>query len=537
MQRAVAQEAADRAEKAEKAKQINAGTVPDLAGGSIGRMFYLVNRTEQIGDPQTLKKTAGCEGWIDALFYKGDCTMTIRIRYKAFLDLYLCSAEAPDPSTGRCPANETKYLGEYPTDELTQEITHTISIGEYQSGINPVDILFGHWIKCAQLWPGGEGGSWGGCAWAALDVALLFSGKILKPIAEGIMAVDAAMRTGIGIADALRALRSLRLNPEALAAIEYEVGLAESIFTKCETNSFPTITPVLMADGSHRPINSLRVGDAVLAGDPATGTVRPEPVTDTFQHAADGLVTIGLSDGSSLETTPGHEIYAEKRGWVLASELRTGDRLLRPDGERIAVAGVRGDTDAASRQVYDLTVGGTHTFYVGAEGARASDVLVHNCLNLNDELLPALSKYRDSGEMHALAEHVLPTPAEAFALARRKGQPKTVWTSQAIAQKAIEYVFADHFTVVKNGQRVRDMERLKSFEQKVAKARDGDVVLDITRPYPALQSLGKTYHPDGVTVTNAGNRVRLQLMKVTGHRGQGRGGYAIMTTFPTGVAP
>ncbi len=532
-----AQEAADRAEKAAKAKQIETGTVPDGVGGSIGSMFYLIDRTEQIGDPQTLKKTAGCEGWIDALFYKGDCTITVKIRYKVFLDLYLCTAEALDPSNGRCPSNETKYLGEYPTDELSQEITHTITIGEYQSGIDPVDILFGHWIKCVQKWPGGESGSWGGCAWAAVDVALLFSGKILRPIADGITALDAAMRTGIGIADAVRALRSLRINPEALAVIEYEANMAEAVFTSCKKNSFPAATRVLMADGSHRPISSLRVGDAVLAGDPAVGTVRSEPVTDTFQHTADGLVTIGLADGGSLETTPGHKIYAEKRGWVLASELRAGDRLLRPNGERVTVAGVRGDTDAASQQVYDLTVGGMHTFYVRAEGARASDVLVHNCMNLNDELLPSLRKYRDTGEMHALKEHVTPTPAEAFAHAQRKGMPNTVWTSQEIAQQAIERVLADHFMTVKSGQRVFDKEKWKRFQQTVARAREGDVVLDITGRWTAYPSLGKTYHPDGVTVTKAGNEVRLKLMRVEGHSGNGRGGFAIMTAFPTGVAP
>ncbi|MFJ5138729.1 ricin-type beta-trefoil lectin domain protein [Streptomyces sp. NPDC088707] len=531
-----AQEAADRAEKAAQAKTIDTGTVPDGIGGSIGRMFYLVNRTEQIGEPQTLKKTAGCEGWIDALFYKGDCTMTIRIRYLAYLDLYLCSADAPDPSTGRCPANQTKYLGEYPTDELTQDITHTISIGEYQSGVDPVDILFGHWIKCAKLWPGGEGGSWGGCAWAALDVALLFSGKILRPIAEGIMAVDAAMRTGIGIADALRALRNLRLNPEALAAIEYEAGLAESIFIKCEKNSFPATTPVLMADGSRRPISTLQVGDAVLAGDPATGVVRPEPVTDTFRHASDDLVTIGLADGTTLDTTPGHKIYAEERGWILASDLRPGDLLLRPDGQPLAVTGVRGAADTASRQVYDLTVGGTHTFYVGTEGARASDVLVHNCLDLDDELLPALKQYADSGEMHALKEHVLLTPTQAFALAQEKNIPKTVWTSQEVAQKAIEHVFEDYFSVMKDGKRVLDEAKFAGFTRRVAKAKSGEVVLDISRPYPALQSLGKTYYPDGVTVKNAGNQVTLKLLKVDNHA-KGRGGYAIMTAFPTGVAP
>ncbi|MFJ3880912.1 ricin-type beta-trefoil lectin domain protein [Streptomyces sp. NPDC090077] len=214
-----AQEAAERAEKAAKAKQIDTGTVPDGAGASIGNMFYLVNRTEQIGKPETLRKTAGCEGFIDALFYKGDCTMTIKIRYKAFLDLYLCTADVLDPTKGTCPPAGTVYLGEYPTDELSQEITHTITIAEYQAGVSPVDILFGHWIKCAQKWPGGESGSWTGCAWAALDVALLFSGKILKPIADAVRAADAAARTGIGVADAYKALRTLGLTEAAIEGI------------------------------------------------------------------------------------------------------------------------------------------------------------------------------------------------------------------------------------------------------------------------------------------------------------------------------
>ncbi|WP_229345313.1 ricin-type beta-trefoil lectin domain protein [Streptomyces flavotricini] len=532
-----AQESADRAEKAAKANQIGAGTVPDGAGSSIGHMFYIIDHTEKTGEPETLKKTAGCEGWIDALFYKGDCTMTVKIRYKAFLDLYLCTAEVLDPSRATCPADETMYLGQYPTDELSHEVTHTITIGEYQSGVDPVDILFGHWIKCGQKWPGGESGSWGGCAWAAVDVALLFSGKILRPIADGVMALDAAMRTGIGIADALRALRSLRINPQALAAIEYEANMAEAVLTSCKKNSFPAATRVLMADGSHRPISSLRVGDALLAGNPKTGMVRSEPVTDTFQHMADQLVTISLADGSSLDTTPGHKIHAQKRGWILASELRPGDRLLRPNGEAVTVAGVRSSTDSASQPVYDLTVNGLHTFYVRTEGSRASDVLVHNCMNLGDELLPSLKRYADRGEIHTLAEHVNPTPAEAFALAARKGMPNSVWTSQEIAQQAIDRVIADHFTTVKSGQRVLDKEKWKRFEQKVARANDGEVVLDITGQWNAYPSLGKTYHPDGVTVTNAGNTVTLKVMRVTGHTGAGRGGFTIMTSFPTGVAP
>nr|WP_256341436.1 ricin-type beta-trefoil lectin domain protein [Streptomyces sp. TLI_105] len=217
-----AQEAADRAEKAGKAKQIGTGTVVDEQGGSIGNMFYVVDHIENIGDPQTVRKTEGCDGWIDTLFYTGNCTITAKLRYKAFLDLYLCSAQVLNPSKSTCPSGATTYLGEYPTKELSQEVTHTITIAEYQAGVDPVDILFGSWIRCAQkIAPGGENGTWSGCAWAAVDVASLFAGKALRPIADAVMAVDAAARTGIAFADAYKALRAVGLSDDVV----YRIGV------------------------------------------------------------------------------------------------------------------------------------------------------------------------------------------------------------------------------------------------------------------------------------------------------------------------
>ncbi|MFE5977742.1 RICIN domain-containing protein [Streptomyces sp. NPDC056460] len=226
-----AKEAADRAEKAAKAKQIDTGTVVDETGGSIGNMFYVIDRVENIGDPETVSKTEGCEGWIDKLAYTGNCTTTVKFRFKAFIDLYLCSTPELNPSKATCPAAATTYLGEYPTKELSQEATHTITIAEYQANVDPVDILFGSWIRCAQkIAPGGENGSLGGCGWAALDVVTLFAGKILRPIADAVRAADAAARTGIGVADAYQALRTLGLSEAVIEGIGARAlqGLVES---------------------------------------------------------------------------------------------------------------------------------------------------------------------------------------------------------------------------------------------------------------------------------------------------------------------
>ncbi|MFH9892397.1 RICIN domain-containing protein [Streptomyces luteogriseus] len=219
-----AQEAADRAERKGNAQQIETGTVVDETGAAIGSMFYVVDHLEKIGDPQTVRETGGCNGWIDKLFYKGDCTITAKIRFKAVLDLYMCTAHDLDLEQFTCPTGATVYLGQHPTKELSTEVTHNITIEEYQKNVDPIDILFGSWIRCAQkITPGGAEGSWGGCAWATVDVAALFAGKVLRPIADAVSAMDAAARTGIGFADAWKGLRSLGLTDEVIAGIGTKV--------------------------------------------------------------------------------------------------------------------------------------------------------------------------------------------------------------------------------------------------------------------------------------------------------------------------
>lgn len=155
--------------------------------------------------------------------------MTQKIGYKADLDLYMCTTEV---WANTCPSADTLYLGEHKTETLYNEVTHTITIGEYQAGIDPVDILFGSWIRCAQkLTPGGENGSWGGCAWAVVDVATLFAGKIIRPIADAVRAMDGAARTGIGFIDAWKALSALRLSDAAMAGIAGK--MAEKFYAAC----------------------------------------------------------------------------------------------------------------------------------------------------------------------------------------------------------------------------------------------------------------------------------------------------------------
>ncbi|MFD9284458.1 RICIN domain-containing protein [Streptomyces mirabilis] len=376
-----AQQAAEQTEDKKNGEQIQTGTILD-AEGHIGNVFYVVDHYENIGDPETLSKTSACDDWKSRIVYTGDCTITAKITYKAILNLYLCTADDLNPAYNICPSESAVYLGQQPSEKMTKEVTHTITIAEFNANIDPIDILFGSWIDCGKKIgsmlkiTSGGGGNWGGCGWAAFDVASLFAGKIVRPIADAVRAVDASLRTGIGVADALKALRTLRIDADALAGIERSARISEEFRAACETNSFPGATEVLMADGSRRPISQVDVGDRLTAMDPATGRLQTRQVTDTFKHDTQRLVAITVADGGKLASTAGHKFYVVDRGWTLVSDLRVGDRLRTPDGSVHPVTALLDRSGLTPRAVYDLTVDDLHTFFVLAG---ATPILVHNC--------------------------------------------------------------------------------------------------------------------------------------------------------------
>ncbi|MFJ6442641.1 polymorphic toxin type 27 domain-containing protein [Streptomyces sp. NPDC091649] len=309
-----AQEAAKQAESAGNASQIETGTVPDASGGSIGRVFYVIDRVEQVGEPKVLKKTDGCDGWWDELFYEGDCTMTQEIGYKADVDLFLCAVEVFDNT---CFSSDTFYLGEIKTEKLTTEVTHTITMAEYQKGVDPIDILFGSWIRCAQkLTPGGANGSWGGCAWAAVDVAALFAGKVIRPIADAVTAMDAALKTGIAFTSAWKALRTVGLSEVAIQGIISRIvqKLAE-VCDKLDGATFK-VSVTAARSGGVNDCTETFLRDLVKDGDHIVLGVNPG--SDDLARAIGGHTFNGkayadeLSDGLGMGIRPLWTLGVEK---------------------------------------------------------------------------------------------------------------------------------------------------------------------------------------------------------------------------------
>jgi len=140
---------------------------------------------------------------------------------------------------------------------------------------------------------------------------------------------------------------------------------------------FPAGTLITMADLSTVPIEAVRVGDAVLAYDTATGRSAPEPVVRTFVHPyLAGSTLIHVND--QLEATPEHPFF-RNGAWAPAGEIGLGDRLVRieigarggPAFLQAPVTSVRREVIRSETAVYNLEIDELHDYFAGG-------VLVHN---------------------------------------------------------------------------------------------------------------------------------------------------------------
>ncbi|MFK3979015.1 polymorphic toxin-type HINT domain-containing protein [Micromonospora sp. NPDC050397] len=145
-----------------------------------------------------------------------------------------------------------------------------------------------------------------------------------------------------------------------------------------KAHSFDPDTPVLLADGTTKPIKDVQIGDQVTATDPTTGTTTAQPVTALHNNNDTELTDLTIvvaGVATTLHTTTHHPFWdATTSEWTDASKLRTGHLLRAQNGQTATIAEVHNFT--SSRQMRDLTVDQFHTYYVVVG---ETPVLVHNC--------------------------------------------------------------------------------------------------------------------------------------------------------------
>ncbi len=124
----------------------------------------------------------------------------------------------------------------------------------------------------------------------------------------------------------------------------------------------------VMTKTGPRPIESIRIGDLVLAQDPATGELAFKAVIDRTARPAAPLLAIGLG-AESIRATRGHPFWVAGENWQMAKFLRQGDRLHTAAGP----TPISQIAEAPPEATYNLLVADWHNYFVGDRR-----VLVHD---------------------------------------------------------------------------------------------------------------------------------------------------------------
>ncbi|MBT2472814.1 hypothetical protein J7E97_34440 [Streptomyces sp. ISL-66] len=143
-------------------------------------------------------------------------------------------------------------------------------------------------------------------------------------------------------------------------------------------------TKVLMADGTTKNIEEIKLGDRVRATDPETGETGDREVTRLIVTENDkhfNTLSIATEDGiEELTATHEHPFWSPSANtWIEARELTPGSTLLTDQNTTVIVTANKPYTQHA--RTYNLTIDDLHTYYVLAG---ATPVLVHNsngCVN------------------------------------------------------------------------------------------------------------------------------------------------------------
>lgn len=186
---------------------------------------------------------------------------------------------------------------------------------------------------------------------------------------------------------------------QAVIAVAAETAAGDLAGAACGGESFTPDTNVVMADGTTKPLDEVKVGDKVEATNPKSGKTTAQTVTAVWVNHDTDLMDVSVTVGgktSTIQATQHHLFWdATRHSWVEADQLVSGDALRTDDGTIATVAAtviVPGVGD-----MWDLTVADDHDFYVVTTTA---NILVHNCPMLGEGGTQVTSKtlLRDTGQ-------------------------------------------------------------------------------------------------------------------------------------------
>jgi hypothetical protein len=154
-------------------------------------------------------------------------------------------------------------------------------------------------------------------------------------------------------------------------------------FRLLRRSCFAAGTPV-WTDRGAVAIETIKVGDTVLAQNIETGELALKPVLQTTVRPPKELLSIRFGD-ETIVCTGGHRFWASGEGWVKARDL----------APQILLHTVKGNVPASSpktestAETYNLVVADFHTYFVGRVGILCQDLPLPRGTNC---VVPGLSR-------------------------------------------------------------------------------------------------------------------------------------------------
>ncbi|MGC4892039.1 polymorphic toxin-type HINT domain-containing protein, partial [Micromonospora sp. DT227] len=262
----------------------------------------------------------------------------------------------------------------------------------------------------------------------------------------------------------------------------------DELAKKCDNvpNSFAPGTKVLLADGSRKAIERLRVGDEVRSANPLVGVSATGRVVETITGTgvkvlAKVTVDVDGDRGTETETltaTWNHPFWnADAKVWTKAGELRRGQSLLTAAGRRVEVERVETRTERTT--VYNLNVADLHTYYVYAGDV---PVLAHNCGKIDLD--------HGIGDAHP-RDHVGKTDAEIKT--RADTDPKAKGVASTLKgdtyQQTVDAVVADN------------LDKINRWASKAQVGAEIEYTKRFSYPVGRVAKIGEAEPKDAYTVT------------------------------------
>ncbi len=160
----------------------------------------------------------------------------------------------------------------------------------------------------------------------------------------------------------------LRLTKSGGKLVKKAVKTIDDLF---ECNCFTAGTKIL-TDAGEKNIEDIEVGDKVLSKNEETGEQAYKVVTHLYRNDKEIIYELTVGD-QVIETTDNHPFWAIGKGWVLAADLKVGDKLQQSNGNTLTIDNIKIVKHDEPVEVYNFTVADFHTYFVSDLG-----IWVHN---------------------------------------------------------------------------------------------------------------------------------------------------------------